>query len=322
MMRLLMIGCTGFIGRELVPQLLSHGHHLTIISRKKAEDSTKELPSSTHLTRLQFNPADQSNWEQETLIEALAKAEGVINLVGEPIAEQRWTPAHCKELLDSRLESTKGLIKAMGQLRRPPRVLINASAIGYYGTSRNMNFTEKSQCGEDFLAKLCEQWEFVATQKPKSTRLIILRIGIVLGQGGGAVGKMLPVFKAGLGGPIGDGNQWMSWIHRTDLCQIVQKALTNKSWSGVINAVAPRPVTMREFANCLGKSLGRPSLLVVPGPILKLLLGDGARVVLEGQKVESIQLEKRGYEFKYSQLKEALAAIINPTTNKSLKKLS
>ena len=310
-MRIFLLGCTGFIGRELVPKLLNHGHHLTIVSRKKAEDFSKQLPSSDHLTWLQCNPAIQGNWTQNTLRDALSKAEGVINLAGEPIAEQRWSSTHCQELLNSRLETTRGLIGAMGQLRRPPRVLINASAIGYYGTSPDNAFTEQSECGDDFLADLCKQWEAAATAKPKSTRLIILRIGIVLGQRGGALGKMLPVFKAGIGGPIGDGRQWMSWIHRSDLCQMVQQALTNKSWSGVLNAVAPNPVSMSKFATDLGKSLGRPSLLAVPGPILRFLLGDGARVVLEGQKVQSIKLKKLGYQFQYSELTQALNAINN-----------
>ena len=312
-MRLLMIGCTGFIGNELVPHLLRNGHHLTIVSRSKARTFTKELLSSKDITYLECNPAEESNWSKGALIDALDAADGVINLAGEPIAERRWTSSHCQELVNSRLKTTRGIIKAMNQLKRPPRVIINASAIGFYGTSADKNFTEESECGEDFLGTLCKQWEAAATEKPKSTRLIILRIGIVLGKGGGALGKMLPVFKAGLGGPIGDGSQWMSWIHRTDLCQIVQEGLTNKSWSGVINCVAPNPVSMNQFATSLGKNLGRPSLLAVPGPILKLLLGDGARVVLEGQKVESKKLNKLGYQFQYQELNKALKAITQMT---------
>ena len=311
-MRLLLIGCTGFVGRELIPQLISNGHHLTVVSRQKAKGFTSDLPRD-QLTRLQLNPADPEHWQDKNLIKALTEAEGVINLAGEPIAEKRWTATHCLELQNSRLKTTRGLINAMHQLRRPPRVLINASAIGYYGTSPSLQFTEESQSGDDFLAKLCEQWEAIAAQKPRSTRLIVFRIGIVLAPDGGALGKMLPVFKAGLGGPIGDGRQWMSWVHRTDLCQMIQQALNNKSWSGVINAVSPKVISMSTFATDLGKVLGRPSLLPVPGPILKLLLGDGARIVLEGQQVQSTRLSKLGYQFKYPELKNALSAITKPS---------
>ena len=253
-MHLLLLGCTGFIGRELVPQLLSHGHHLTLISRKDQE-SLKSFLTSEKVAALQINPANPETWQKEALVNALRKADGVINLAGEPIAEKRWTSTHCQELEDSRLSTTRGLIKAMAQLRRPPKVLLNASAVGYYGTSPDANFTEESPSGEDFLANLCKQWEYAASEKPRSTRLIILRIGIVLGPDGGALGKMLPFFKAGLGGPIGNGRQWMSWIHRTDLCNMIQQALTQQSWSGVVNAVAPKVVSMSNFATELGKSL-------------------------------------------------------------------
>ena len=306
-MRLLLLGCTGFIGRELIPQLVNAGHQLTVVSRKSTPQLNKALPTN-ELICLQLDPSDPNTWEQEPLLKALTDAEGVINLAGEPIAEKRWSNTHRQTIRNSRLNTTKALIAAIGRLKRPPRVLINASAIGYYGTSPNAEFTEQSPSGEDFLASLCKQWEALATNKPRSTRLIVFRIGIVLGPNGGALGKMLPVFKAGLGGPIGNGKQWMSWIHRTDLCQIMQEALTHKAWSGIINAVAPEPVSMATFAITLGKILGRPSIFPVPGPILKLLLGDGARVVLEGQKVSSIKLDKLGYNFKYKSLNEAITA--------------
>ncbi len=306
-MRLLLIGCTGFIGRELIPQLLNHGHQLTIVSRKKEQGF-----SSDQITQLQLNPAIAHNWDGDVLKKALNQAEGVINLAGEPIANKRWSSTHCLEIENSRLETTKALINAMRKLRKPPRVLVNASAIGYYGTSPDTNFTEDSKNGKDFLASLCTRWENAAIKKPKATRLIIFRIGIVLGSNGGALGKMLPIFKAGLGGPIGDGQQWMSWIHRTDLCQMMEQALINKNWSGVVNAVAPQTISMSNFAAALGKSLGRPSLLPVPGPILKLLLGDGARVVLEGQKVESLKLKQLEFQFKYPKLNQALIEITQP----------
>ncbi len=312
-MRLLLIGCTGFVGRELVPQLLKKGHHLTIVSRKNIQQLSNILPDDCLANLIELNPANLQNWKKEQLLIPLSKADGVINLAGEPIAERRWTSKHREKLQTSRLNTTQGLVNAMSGLKRPPKVLINGSAIGFYGTSLKDKFNEDSRAGEDFLARLCQQWEATALQKPRSTRLIIFRIGIVLGPNGGALGKMVPIFKTGLGGPIGDGNQWMSWIHRSDLCQMIEQALTNKSWSGVINAVAPQPSSMKDFATDLGKSLGKRSLFQVPAAILKLLLGDGARVVIEGQQVESIKLHRLGFEFNHSNLKEAFANINHQT---------
>ncbi len=308
-MRLLLIGCTGFVGRELVPQLLNSGHQITLVSRKKTQSFAANLPTK-QLRPLKLDPADRKNWSKQPLVSALAEAEGVINLAGEPIAEKRWTVKHCQKLTNSRLETTDALVEAMGKLRRPPRVLVNASAVGFYGTSQDALFNEQSPCGQDFLGNLCEQWENSANKKPKSTRLVVVRIGIVVGPDGGALGKMLPVFRAGLGGPLGKGQQWMSWIHRSDLCQLIETALKNNSWSGAINAVSPEPSSMAEFADSLGSVLGRPSFLPVPGPILKLLLGDGAKVVLEGQHVESNRLDKLGFKFLHPKLKQALNASI------------
>ena len=187
--------------------------------------------------------------------------------------------------------------------------IINASAIGYYGTSLSNEFTEDSTNGEDFLAKLCKNWEEEALKKPFFTRLVIFRIGIVLGKDGGALGKMLPIFKLGLGGPIGNGNQWMSWIHRDDLCELIINAIKDKKYNGIFNAVAPEPVKMREFSSKLASSLKRPNLLPVPGAPLRLMLGDGAKLVLEGQRVISIRLKNNFFKFKYPTLQNALAAL-------------
>ena len=305
-MRLFLLGCTGFIGSELVPKLLASGNDLTIITRK-------ELPrwcdpfDKKQILHIQTDPSNPESWKEKKLINALKNAEGVINLAGEPIAEKRWTTAHCKKLEQSRCGTTQYLVEAMSNLKKAPKFLLNASAIGYYGTSQNESFTEDSGSGDDFLAKLCQKWETLAKEKPRSTRLVLLRIGIVLEANGGALSKMLPVFRAGFGGPIGNGKQWMSWIHRSDLCQIIEKSISYTKWEGVINAVAPHPVLMSYFSDTLGRTLGRPSLLPVPGPLLKLLLGDGAKVVLEGQKVISKQLNT--FKFEYPDLEKSLEAI-------------
>ncbi|MFZ9230159.1 MAG: NAD-dependent epimerase/dehydratase family protein, partial [Prochlorococcaceae cyanobacterium] len=156
----------------------------------------------------------------------------------------------------------------MAKLESPPKVLINGSAVGFYGTSLEQLFSESSPSGDDYLAQICCAWEAAADLAPAGCRVVKLRIGIVLGPDGGALGKMLPVFRAGFGGPVGSGKQWMSWIHRHDLCRLIAAALEDSSYQGVYNAVAPQPTTMGAFASALGKALGRPSLLPVPGPIL------------------------------------------------------
>ncbi len=308
-MKLLLTGCTGFIGRELIPLLIKEGHSLTVISRQ-SKGKLKAIANDQSINVIQMNPAKSSSWDKEEIQNSLKNCEGIINLAGEPIAEKRWTNDHCKEITNSRIKTTKNLIKNLRNLRKPPKVLINASAIGFYGSHPQTEFNEEDSQGDDFLASLCKEWESIAKNKPRATRLLIVRIGIVLAKDGGALGKMLPIFRAGLGGPIGDGKQWMSWIHRTDLCNLINESVKNSAWSGVVNGVAPNPVRMNEFSNSLGQALGRPSLLSVPGPILKLILGDGARVVLEGQNVQPQRLNKLKFKFSFPKINVAFKAIL------------
>ena len=306
-MRLLLLGCTGFVGKELVPTLIKEGHQICIISRK----NINRLKIDIGLDKFKFLKIDLSNqqsWSNDNLINNLKEADGIINLIGEPIADKKWTISQKRKIESSRIDSTKFLMETLNKFRINPKVIINGSAIGYYGTSLTEEFNENSNSGKDFLANLCKRWEQVAANKPFFSRLVILRIGIVLEAEGGALGKMLPVFKIGLGGPIGDGKQWMSWIHRSDLCGLIINALVDKKFSGVFNAVAPQPVLMKDFSKTLGKCLNRPNLLPVPGNVLKLLLGEGAKLVLEGQKVISIKLREKNYKFKYPLLEKAIFA--------------
>lgn len=310
-MRILLVGCSGFVGRALVPQLLAAGHSLTLVSR-----SSQPLPGVQHpqLQRLQADPANPLSWQQPGLQQALALAEAVVNLAGEPIAEKRWTPQHVQLLRSSRIDTTSALVAALAALPegQRPTVLINGSAIGYYGTSTSQEFAETSPAGSDVLGQLCVAWEQEARVAESLCRVVILRIGIVLGADGGALGKMLPVFRMGFGGPVGSGRQWMSWIHRHDICRLVAASLDDPSYAGVYNAVAPQPTSMGAFAAGLGRVLGRPSLLPVPGPVLQLLLGDGAQVVLEGQHVSPQRLLEQGFAFSYPELSGALAAATTP----------
>ena len=308
-MRLLLLGCSGFVGRELVPFLLHLGHALTLVSRRSHPFPPLE---GDQLRCLRLDPSDPASWASPELQAALAAAEGVVNLAGEPIAERRWSAVQRQRLRDSRLGTTTGLVRAMASLATPPPVLVSASAVGAYGSSEEERFVESSPPASDFLGQLCQDWEAAALAAPQACRVVVLRLGIVLGPDGGALGKMLPVFRAGLGGPVGSGKQWMSWILRHDLCRLIAAALEDPSFQGVYNAVAPQPVRMADFARALGERLGRPSLLPVPAPVLRVMLGDGAAVVLEGQQVLPERLQRKGFAFDAPELTSALAAATTP----------
>ena len=303
-MRLLLLGCTGFVGKELVPTLLNENHEIYIVSRKPINKLKLDLDFNK-FKFIQIDLSKEQNWNNENLLNILRETDGIINLMGEPIAEKKWTYSQKQEIENSRINTTQFMMETLKNFKIKPKVIINGSAIGYYGTSLSDEFTENSIGGKDFLANLCKQLELVAAEKPFFSRLVIFRIGIVLEADGGALGKMLPVFKIGLGGPIGDGMQWMSWIHRRDLCALITKSLVDKKYSGVFNAVAPNPVLMKDFSKTLGKCLNRPNLLPVPGAVLKILLGDGSKVVLEGQKVISKKL--KNFNFKYPLLEKAIS---------------
>ena len=309
-MRLLLLGCSGFVGRELVPFLLHLGHGLTLVSRRP---HPFPLLEGDRLRCLHLDPSDPASWESPDLLAALAAAEGLVNLAGEPIAERRWSDSQRQRLRDSRLQTTTCLVRAMAGLDTPPRVLVNASAVGVYGSSEEIRFVESSPPAADFLGQLCQDWEAAALAAPAGCRVVVLRLGIVLGPDGGALAKMLPVFRAGFGGPVGSGRQWMSWIHRHDLCRLIAAGLEDSSFQGIYNAVAPEPVRMSAFARALGEVLGRPSLLPVPAPILKMMLGDGAAVVLEGQQVLPQRLRETGFQYDCPDLTSALAAATSPT---------
>ena len=307
-MRILLFGCTGFIGKQLIPKLIEEGHELFIVSRKNINQLKIQIPIEK-IKFLKINLTAESNWKNINLINQIKNCDGIINLCGEPIADKRWSQQQKKEIEKSRINTTFYLMRTLKQLKINPKFIINGSAIGFYGTSLDHEFTETSPNGNDFLAKLCNEWEKAAQKKPFFTRLVIFRIGIVLGKDGGALGKMLPIFKLGLGGPIGNGQQWMSWIHIDDLCELIANAVTDKKYAGVFNAVAPEPIRMKDFTKILAKCLKRPNLLPVPAATLKLLIGDGAQLVLKGQKVKSWKLKNNSYSFKYSNLQKALSGL-------------
>lgn len=300
-MKVAITGATGFVGSCLVEQLQAKGHQPLILTRNKTS-ATRTFPN---LEIVAYTPTESGSWQ-----EAIAGCDAVVHLAGEPIAESRWTPKHKQEILDSRKLSTQKIVEAIAKANPKPRVLVNASAIGYYGTSETATFDENSPSGNDFLAEVCRTWETEAQKvKYADVRLVILRFGIILGNGG-ALAKMIPPFQLFAGGPIGTGNQWFSWIHRDDLVNLIIEAVTRNDMEGVFNATAPNPVRMSELCQSLGETLHRPSWLPVPSFALEALLGEGAKVVLEGQQVLPKRTISSGFNYQYPTVKEALAEIL------------
>jgi uncharacterized protein (TIGR01777 family) len=315
-MKVAIAGATGFVGSRLVEKLQAAGHQVVVLSRDAAR-ARRVFPASAYpnLEVVGYTPAESGDWQK-----SIAGCDAVVNLAGVPIAEERWTEARQQAILDSRKLTTEKLVEAIVNANPKPSVFVSASAIGYYGTSETAEFDENSPPGNDFLAAVCKDWEAAAQPaknagtsaqpaKNAGTRLAILRLGIVLGMGG-ALAKMLPAFKLFAGGPIGTGKQWFSWVHREDVVDLILYALQNPQVEGVLNATAPNPVRMNELCQTLGEVLNRPSWLPVPGFALELLLGDGAKVVLEGQKVLPKQTLASGFQYQYPTLKLALEEIL------------
>ncbi len=290
------------MGTRLVEQLLAQGDRVTILTRTPG----KAIARFPKAEVIGYNPIESGAWQQ-----SISGCDAVVNLAGEPIAEKRWTPAQKRIILESRQLGTQKIVEAIDRAEVKPPVLVSASAIGYYGTSETAKFDETSSAGTDFLAEVCTAWETAAQAVTASgTRLVILRLGIVLGENGGALGKMLAPFGAFVGGPIGSGKQWFSWIHRDDVVKLIISAIVNPKIQGVYNATAPNPVTMQDFAQTLGAVMSRPSWLPVPDFALEALLGEGAIVVLQGQQVVPAKTLAEGFNFTYPTLKPALASIL------------
>jgi uncharacterized protein (TIGR01777 family) len=305
-MKIAITGATGFIGGRLVEKLTTSGQHILILARNPERAKLQFPPAKfPNLEIVGCQITESGTWQQ-----AISGCDAVVNLAGEPIAE-RWTPENKKAIRQSRQRGTEKIVEAIGQASAKPSVLINASAIGYYGTSETATFTENSPPGSDFLAQVCQAWEAEAAKvREFGVRLAILRLGIVLGEGG-ALARMIPPFKLFAGGPLGNGKQWFSWIHLEDLVNVIWEILQHPEFEGIFNATAPNPVRMGEFCQTLGEVLNRPSWLPVPDFALELLLGESAKVVLEGQQVLPTRLQAAGFQYQYSTLKPALTAIVS-----------
>ena len=297
-MKLLISGGTGFLGASLCQWLAQRGHTLLVLTRQR-------LPVFP-VTGVQYCSWDDPAWRQ-----AMAEIEGVINLAGEPMAGGRWSAARKARLRASRLETTHRLVDAIAASGHKPAVLVNASAIGYYGPRGDELLSERDASGRGFLAELCQAWEAQAQQAESlGVRVVRLRIGLVLGRDGGVLAKMVPPFRAFLGGPLGSGRQWLSWIHREDVHSLIEWVLTHPTLLGAVNATAPNPATMREFCAALGRFLGRPSWLPAPAPALRLLLGEMAEMLVTGQRVVPSAARANGFSFRYPDLALALQACV------------
>jgi len=294
-LRILISGASGLIGSALIPALESRGSAVTRLVRA-SESRHGEIP---------WNPA------QPLHSELVSGFHAVIHLAGEPVAA-RWTEAKKKRIRDSRVLGTAHLCEALARTAQPPHVLISASAIGYYGNRGDEIVREDSRSGAGFLPEVCREWE--AATKPAADagiRTTQIRIGIVLAAQGGALKKMLPPFRMGLGAQIGNGRQWMSWIHVKDLVGAILHLLDSDSVEGPVNLVAPEPVRNSEFTRTLAKVLSRPAILRMPGFAARLIFGEMAdEVLLAGQRVDPAKLAASGYEFRYRDLRSALENIL------------
>lgn len=285
-MNVVITGASGFIGTRLTQLLREKGHQVEGVDVRKP------------------------GWEAK-----VENADGVVNLAGEPLFGKRWDTLVKAEIHDSRVNTTRKVVEAMGrgQKKSPKaRVLVSGSAVGFYGPTNDETLTETSPAGADFLAFVCREWEAEAhkAELQHGVRTVILRTGIVLGKNGGAMKQLLPPFKLGIGGQIGNGMQWMSWIHLDDICGLILHALTQESVRGPLNGSAPNPVRNKDFTKTLGAVLNRPTLIPIPGFGLYLLFGESSHILTTGQKVLPEAGLQTGYRFKYSALNDALLAAL------------
>lgn len=294
-MRILVAGGTGFIGQALCPLLAGQGHQLVVWTRQ--EQPRLPLGVTDHVNRLDALERDS--------------VQAVVNLAGAGIADQRWNEARKQLLVASRVDTTRQLVNWIKDQGLPPKVLVSASAVGYYGEQGDAEITESTPPTPGFTHDLCAAWEAVALEAEQAdVRVCLVRTGVVLDQGGGALARLLLPFRLGLGGPMGQGQHWMPWIHRKDVANIYAWLLKQDRAQGAYNASAPHPVTNAEFTRILGRILHRPALLRLPEKLLYRLFGELAEVLLASNRMLPIRLQQAGFQFTYPQLDAALQAIL------------
>ena len=299
-MKIVVSGSTGLVGSALRPVLAARGHEIIPLIRRRPTPGERALA---------WDP------ERETIDRAgLESSDAVIHLAGETVVG-RWSPAKKQRIHDSRVHGTRLLCDALAGLQRRPRILLSASAVGYYGDRRDEVVTEASAPGDDFLAQVAREWEAATAAATRvGIRVVNMRTGVVLTTKGGALAQMLPAFRLGLGGPIGSGNQYVSWIAVDDLMNAMLHLLDTQDLVGPVNLTAPSPVTSREFAKTLGKVLGRPAVVTVPAFALRLAFGtEGAAMLLGGQRVSPARLLAAGFTFALNDIEHALRFLLAPS---------
>jgi len=302
-LKILITGGTGLLGRSLCTKLLQAGHDPIVLSRNVAAARGRLTPG---VQLIQWQPG-----VERVPLEALEGVEAVINLAGENIGAGRWTASRKQLIMQSRLGVTRALTESFQKLNQRLRVFISGSAIGYYGPHSDEELTEASPPGHDFLAEVCRVWEREANRaRVLGVRVVTIRTGIVLTREGGTLPCMVTPFRVFLGGPLGSGQQWVSWIHIADAVGIIQLALEHTTVAGPVNLTAPQPVRMEEFASVLGRVLKRPSSLRVPAWVLKIALGEMANLLLTGQRVLPARALQEGYQFRYPELAGALEDLL------------
>lgn len=297
-MKIAITGGTGLVGSALSSELVRNGHEVIILTRKSNEQNSHNPRYVQWL-----NPADKPENELEGI-------DAIVNLAGATIND-RWTDEYKQKIIDSRIKATTEVNRIIKALKNKPPVLINASAVGYYGTSLTDVFNEQSEPGNDFLADTVRRWEAAANQaKELGTRVVLCRFGVILDKNGGALPKMIMPYKFFAGGKVGSGAQWLSWIHIDDVIQGIIFAIEHAQLNGPVNFVSPTPVTMNHFGKILSKVLGRPHWLPVPSFALKIALGDMSMLVLEGQNVMPAKLQNAGFSYKFPETEKALKEIL------------
>jgi uncharacterized protein len=309
-MNILMTGASGLVGTALVKTFTAEGNTVYRLTREESPKSGAKEPG---VFDLPWNPSRGEIGETvgSGASRVPADVDAVINLAGAPVVGGRWTNERKALLRSSRVDMTRALVSAIAKMEKKPRVLISASAIGFYGNRGDELVTEKSGPGTDFLAELAKEWENEAVKaEGLGVRVVLLRFGIILAKEGGALPQMMLPFKYGLGGKLGSGRQWTSWIGSQDVVAIIQEMLRNDSWTGALNLVAPQAVRNSDFTKSLAKVLHRPAIFTVPAFALKLAMGEMAETLLGGVRVAPQELERHGYRFIHANLDEALKAIV------------
>lgn len=313
-MKIVIAGGTGFLGSPLAEVYAEEGHDVRVLTRRLSPGESRHESGTgmPGVTRVGWAPDGGENAGAAAALTALVDdADGIINLAGESLGDKRWTAQRKAQLRDSRIHPTRAIVAAIRGAAKPPRVLVNASGAGYYGASGDEPKTEDSPAGNDFLAQLCEDWEAEALRaSPAGTRVVLLRTGIVLERSGGVLAKLLPPFRMFVGGPMGSGRQYVSWLHRLDYLEMVRWIVETPGIDGPVNATAPHPVTNRAFARAVGTALRRPSFLPAPAFALRMLLGEMAdSLLLTGQRVIPARALSHGYHFRYPEIDIALRGI-------------